>query len=443
MRLVSNALACCALCIVFGASQPVFAQTSSPPHKQVVADPAAEALNKLLDAAQAAADKQDYAEAARNYEDYLAKMPDDAIVHYDLGYAYSALNRQEDAKGEFQRAIALDPKMSAGYLNLGVLLLGSDPAAAVEPLENAADLAPQDARTKRILGTALERSGKLAPAIEQYQAARNLDETDFRNRVALGHALLSAGRASEAETEYRAALTLNATEIEIAQAHLGLAEILIAAKKLPEGAGELELYLKVQPNDAKTRVERAAVLIDLEKYDDALAELDRAAKAGAEDLRGLKLRSDIYWRQKRYADAVPVLQRAAALAPKDADIIARLGEVYLQAKDYVNAVHWLATAYSMDPKAGDVLDYLIAAEIGGKNYSGALRALDELETRQELSAQSWYLRASCYDNLGQAAQALDAYKRFLQLNKDENSDMYFVATDRVRALGRELQNKKR
>ena len=51
------------------------------------------------------------------------------------------------------------------------------------------------------------------------------------------------------------------------------------------------------------------------------------------------------------------------------------------------------------------------------------------------------MRASCYDKLGQLMQALDAYKMFLQMNKDENSDMYFAATARARALPREIREK--
>jgi tetratricopeptide (TPR) repeat protein len=442
MKSLPKPLACYALCILLGASQQVFAQTPSTPRKHVT-DPAAEALNKLLNAAQEAVDKRDYAGAAQNYQDYLAKKPDDAIVHYDLGYAYSALNRPADAKGEYERAIALDPKMASAYLNLGVTLLGTDPTAALEPLGKAADLSPQDARTKWLFGTALERSGKLPEAIEQYQAARKLDDADFKIRLALGHALLAAGRAGDAETEYRAALGLHATEIELAQAHFGLAEAFITGKKPSEGASELELYLKSQPNDANSRVERAALLIDLNKYDEALAELDRAAATRPDDLRTLKLRSDIYWKQKRYAEAIPVLQKGAALAPKDGDIAATLGEAYLQKKDYPNAVHWLATAYDINPKANDVLADLVDAEYDSKNYAQALSALDALGKRRELPASSWYIRAACYDNLGQAAQALDAYQTFLRLNKDENSDMYFVSTSRVRILTRELQNKKR
>jgi tetratricopeptide (TPR) repeat protein len=442
MRSHWSPLAGFALCVLLGGFHGVSAQTPAPARKHV-ADPAAQALNDLLNAAQTAIDKQDYAGALRNYQDYLSKKPDDAIVHYDLGYVYSTLNRPANAKSEYERAIALDPKMGAAYLNLGLTILDSDPSAAVAALQNAADLSPQDAHTKWALGTALEKSGKLPAAIEQYEAARKLDGADFKIRLSLGYALLTAGRASDAEAEYRAALTLHASERELAEAHLGLAEVLISAKKLRESISELALYLASEPNDAKARLERASVLFDMDKYDDALAELDRAAKIGPEDLGTLKLRSDIYWKQKRYADAVAVLQKAAALAPHDADISARLGEAYLRNKDYPNATHWLAAAYTMNPQANDVLAYLVDAEYDGKNYAEALAALDALSKREELPLASWYVRAVCYDNLGQIAQALDAYQKFLQLNTNENSDMYFVSTARVRVLTRELQNKKR
>jgi superkiller protein 3 len=443
MTRIAPPLAICALCALLAGAVRTSGQTSPPPRKHVVTDPDAKALNDLLNAAQAALDKQDFESAAQDYRDYLAKKPDDAIVHYDLGYLYSALNRPDDAKPEYQRAITLDPKMAAAYLNLGVTLIASDPAAAVEPLQKAVELTPQDAHAKWLLGTALDRSGKLAEAVEELQGARKLDDADIKIQLSLAHALLASDRAADAETEYRAALAMQGTPAEMGDAHRGLEQTLLAEKKSPDAAGELALYLESHPNDVKARVDHASMLFDLGKYDDSLAELDRAAKSGPEDLRALKLRSDILWKQKRYADAVVTLNKAAALAPKDPDIAARLGEAYLLAKDYPNSVRWLAAAYTANPGATDVLASLVDAEYGSKNYTQALAALDTLAKHQDLPPASVYLRASCYDNLGQIQPALDAYQKFLQLNKDQNSDMYFVSTARVRVLTRELQNKKR
>jgi tetratricopeptide (TPR) repeat protein len=442
MRLVLKPLAWCALCALLGAFQGRCAQTSPAPRKSAP-DPAAQELNRLLTTAQEAIDRRDYETAARHYQDYLTKKPDDATVHYDLGYVYTALKQPVDAKSEYEKAIALNPKMGAAYQNLGLTLLPTDPSAAIALLQKAAELLPTDGRTKWLLGAALEKNDKLPAAIEQYRAAEKVDDKDPDIRVSLGRALLSAGHASDAETALREALSLHPAGDSLAEAHLCLAQALIAEKKLDEGASELALYLQHSPNDIAARITHASVLVDMGKDDDALAELDQASTAGPEGLRAMRLRSQIYFEKKRYNDDIPLLQRAAAIAPKDPDISARLGRVYLLTKDYPSAVRWLAAAYNMNPSATDLLGDAVEAEYLNKNYGETLAGLDELSKRKVLPMGSWYMRATCYDHLGQAPQALGAYQKFLQLNKDENSDMYFVSTARVRVLTRELQNKKR
>jgi superkiller protein 3 len=419
------------------------AQKPSATPKHGVANAEAQALNHLLDAAQEAIDRQDYASAAQNYQDYLAKKPDDATIHYDLGYVYTALHKPADAKSEYEKAIALNPKLAPAYQNLGITLLATDPAGAVAALQKAAELLPADARTKWLLGTALENNGKPAPAIDQFEAAEQLDAKDAEIRISLGQALLKAGRSKEAFAAFQDALALQPTGRALAEAHLGLGRAAITEKQLDKGASELAAYLEMEPTDADVRIDRASALVDLGKDDDALAELNRASTKGQEQLRALKLRSQIYWEKKRYDDALPVLQKAVALAPRDPDLLARLGRVYLQKKDYADAVRFLAAAYNMNPSANDLLADAVEAEYLNKNYREALAALDALAKREELPLGSWFMRAACYDNLGDAANALDAYQKFLQLNRDENSDMYFIATARSRVLTRELQNKKR
>jgi Tfp pilus assembly protein PilF len=138
-----------------------------------------------------------------------------------------------------------------------------------------------------------------------------------------------------------------------------------------------------------------------------------------------------------------VLMKAIALAPQDPSLPAELGHAYLQKKDYPNAVKELTLAMNINPKSLDVLNDLVVAEYLNKNYGAALSGLDIVAQHEDLAIGSWFIRATCYDKLGQAAPALAAYQKFLQLNKDENSDMYFEAAARSRTLARELQNKKR
>jgi Flp pilus assembly protein TadD len=427
------------------------AQVVGTSRTKIPQDPAAIELNRLLTAAQDAVSKNDYASAAQDYRDYLAKKPDDAVVHYNLGYAYTALQKPAEAKSEYQKAIALDPKMAAAYQNLGVTLIPTDPAAAIEPLQHAAELMPEDARTKWLLAVALEATKKDTQAIEQYQAAAKLDAKNAEIRNSLGFALLRTGRAGEAEAVFREALLLLSSGLPAGQragtasdeAHKGLLQALLAQKKNDEAAAEMGVYLAGHPHDASMELEHASLLMEAGKDDDALAELDKAASAGPESLRALKLQALIYFHKKQYDNAVPVLTNAFALAPQDPELRAQLGHAYLEKKDYANAVPVLITALNMNQQSIDVLKDLVAAEYLNKNYAATLHGLDVLAQKETPAMGSWFVRATCYDKLGQAAPALEAYKKFLEMNKDENSDMYFEATARVRTLTRELANKKR
>jgi Flp pilus assembly protein TadD len=429
-----------ALCVSVASLTASGAQNTGVTRTRIHRGADAAELNRLLNAAQTAVDQKDFDTAAKTYQQYLAKKPDDATVHFDLGYAYTALGRIDEAKSEYHKAIALDPKMGAAYLNLGLTLLPSSPGEAIDPLQHAVDLMPDQARPKFLLGTAFDRSGKLDDAIAQYQAAEKLDAEDFNTHLALGLAFLRARRPAEAEPEFRAAL---AHHPDSDQAHLGLGQCLIAQKQYQPGIAELKMYLTSHPGDAKIRVERAAALVDLGNLDEAKAELDRAAEQGPESVDALELRARIYFAEKQYASAVAPLQQAVALAPQNSNFRALLGHALLQAKKYPEAVSQLLAANHLDPSANDVLADLILAEYNTKNYAASLQVLDVLSRRAPLPPESWFIRGACYDKLEQPEQALDAYQHFLQLNTNENSDMYFEASSRARDLARELKYKKK
>lgn len=426
-----------ALGAFFGAPSFSSAQTNTTRTRIRVPD---DTPDPALVAARGAMDHKDYAGAVQSYKEYLAQKPDDADAHFDLGNAYASLKQSADAKAEYEKAISLDPKLDVAYVNLGITLMETDPDAAIAPFQKAAALLPNEARPRFLLGWAYESAGKLPLAIEQYQAAAKLDAKSSDSRFALGRALLTSHRPAEAEPEFRAALAIDPSND---QAHLGLSQCLMAQKKFDEAASELHAYLESQPNDSEARLARALALARQDKNEEALAELDRAATGGRESLAGLKLRAQILFQMKRYDDAIPVLQKTAKLVPQDPDIPARLGHLYLEKRDYPNAVQALLVAFKMNPQANDVLGELVAAEYLSKSYEPALKALDLLSQREELPAGTVFIRATCYDKLGQAALALDAYQKFLALNKDENNDMYFEASARVRFLTRELKEKKK
>jgi tetratricopeptide (TPR) repeat protein len=440
MNACSKSLAVCMLSAAFlSIASDLPAQTVGSSHKRVPQDPESIALNNILAEAQTAMDGKDFASAAKDYQSYLDKKPDDAAVHFQLGYALTAMQKLDEAKVQYQKAIELNPKMSEAYLNLGLTLLDSAPNAAIGPLEKATELVPNQVHARFALASAYERTGNSKLAIEQYQAAEKLDDKDFEIHLALGRTLLNANRSAEAETEFKMALTL---KHDSAISQLGLAKSLASQKQSAEAAEAFGAYLALVPTDSAARIEHASLLFDAGKLDESLAELDRAANGSPETLPALKLRALIYYQKKQFSEVVPVLVKAIALAPQDPNLPAELGHAYLEKKDYPNAVQELTVAMKANPSL-DVLNDLVVAQYLSKNYSAALSGLDFLSQHEDLPLGSWFIRATCYDRLGQVAPALAAYQKFLQLNKDENSDMYFEAAARSRTLARELKEKKR
>ena len=404
--------------------------------KEQRADP----LAALLRQAEEAMEKKNYAAAVPLLQSYLAQRPEDATAHFQLGYVFSALERWDAAKSEYNRAIALNPKLVAAYLNLGLVLLDREPAAAVEPFRRAAELLPDQARPRFLAGLALERAGHLADAIEEYEAAERLDPKNFQIGFALGRALLASGRAADAEPQFREAVALDHNS---APARLGLAESLLSQKKQEAAAAEFAAYLELQPQDRDARAQRASILADLKRYDEALAELGRSDAPAPPALAAARLRAEIYLAQKQWTPAAEALQRALALAPQDAELHARLGRVWLEKRDFPAAERELRQALQLDRNATDALRDLVDVYYLAQNCAATLTALDLLAQREPPNAGSWFVRATCYDKLARKEEAVAAYEKFLALDQGRSENQSFQARQRIRILTQELQKKKR
>jgi Tfp pilus assembly protein PilF len=420
------------MAFVLIAAPSTFAQASGEPSNHTADD---SALVSLLTKAQGDIDNQDYGAAAEKYQDYLAQHPDDAQVHFQLGYCYTALQKNDQARAEYQKATELDPKMAPAFLNLGLTELSSDPAAAVTPLGRAAELMPDQERPKLLLATALAHSGETDQAIAQYQAAAKIDPSDGELHRDFGATLFAANRPADAEKELRAALAANAQD---AGANRMLGECLLAEKKYDEAATQLASYLKSQPGDDKTRFSLVSILIDAAKYDDAIAELDRATPAAQGSLAALELRFNALEGAKRYDEALATLAKAEAVAPGEADIHAKMAHLFLDRKDYARASQEFVATLKLQPANGDALAGLVNAEYSAKDYVDTVQAIDLLSKQKTLSTQTLFIQADCYDKLGKKPEALDAYEKFLAANTDRNNDMYFAAAERARILRREL-----
>jgi superkiller protein 3 len=417
-------------CFIVGAQAP---PQITRPKTQKLANP----LNDLLDDAQRAMDANNYEAAIPPLQKFIADQPEVAYGHFQLAYAYTALKRSDEARAEYERAVALDPKMAEAFLNLGILLLQTDPASAVKPLQKAVDLLPSQSRPRLLLAMAQERSGDLAGAATSFEGAARLDAQDTEALLHLGNLYLKLNRPAEAEAKFRSALE---AQPKSAAAALGIAQSLEAQGK-PDAADAYQTYLELQPADAGARARLVHLLLAQQKYDAALAELDRADAGKPPSSDSLRMRADIQIAQKKLDDAVGTLQQAIKLAPRDAQLIGGLGRLYLQKRDFPAAERELKAALQIDPGNAVYWKDLTSTYYLSGNCPATLAALDVVAKLETPAAGAWFMRALCYDKLRQLQPALDAYQKFLDLEQGKNSDQVWQAQQRSKVLKHMLQEK--
>ena len=410
------------------------APKTSQPATQKLRNP----LNDLLDEAQAALDKNDYEAAIPPLQKFIAEKPDVAFAHFQLAYAYTALKRPDDARQEYERSIALDPKMAEAQLNLGVLLLERQPAAAVAVLRRAVELLPSESRPRYLLGLAQERSGDFSGAVESFAGATRLDPKDLDSLTRLGQVLLRLGKSADAEGKFRAALELQPNSPEALQ---GLAQSLDQQKK-PQAVDAYRNYLAAEPDDKAARLRLVHLLVEQQKYDEAVAEnaKDNAGQPATVD--DLKLRADIEINQKKLDEAITTLRRALALAPNDAQLHGGLGRIYLEKRQFADAEKELKAALELDRNNLAYWKDLSSTYYLAGNCQAALAALDVIGKAKAGGAGTWFIRALCYDKLNQVQPALDAYRKFLELDENKNPDQVWQANQRIHVLEKVAEKKR-
>ncbi len=435
------ALALLALLTPFpSGSQPAPRQSRAPnqtPNQKPNEKPAQkeDPVDPLLAQAQDALDRKDYTAAVALLEKVVAARPTEALPHFDLGVADSQLKRNPEAIAEFRQAISLDPNFPPAHLNLGLLLLDSDPAAAAASFERAAQLMPGQVRPVYLAAEALERGGKRAEAIVQYRAAVTLAPKDDAIMVALARTLLADGQLPAAESSYRQALALKP---DSAPAQFGLAESLLRQQKNAEAVDILKDYLQNTPDDRQARFERAVALQTMNRLDDSLAELDRLDAGAAPSPEASKLRGSIYMQQKKWTDAAGAFTKALAASPDDAQLHLWMGHTKMELHDYSAAETELRRSLQLAPANPEALGELSSVYYLSGQYDAVLSTLDLLAQRETLTAINWFFRALSCDKLGRKPEAAAAYRKFLELDRGERPDQEFQAQARLTLLLREL-----
>ncbi|WP_321471881.1 tetratricopeptide repeat protein [uncultured Paludibaculum sp.] len=196
--------------------------------------------------------------AAALLQDAVAIQPRFAEAWSDLGEARKAMLDEPGALAAFEESVRIDPENAVAQLRLGgELLRQGRPHEAVQHLQAADRLKPNDQATLNGLQLALRQDGQIDQAnvvkqrLTEVLHAIDVESQNAFNALRLnneGAELEKDGKLSEALEKYRAALALDPTHIGI---RVNYAVAALRLGRWADGLAQLREALRRAPGDPK------------------------------------------------------------------------------------------------------------------------------------------------------------------------------------------------
>jgi tetratricopeptide (TPR) repeat protein len=122
--------------------------------------------------------QRQYQEASQEFQAELENTPDYAQAMVYLADAEIQMNRNDDARALLERVVKIDPAISLGHLDLGIVYAEANREEdALREFKAAAELKPDDVNVHMRLGRLYRSMGRTSEAKNEFDKARNLNRS--------------------------------------------------------------------------------------------------------------------------------------------------------------------------------------------------------------------------------------------------------------------------
>lgn len=214
---------------------------SNASKKTISASPNLQDVNTLI----ALFSEGRYAEAAAIAQTMTVRFPFYGFGWKALGSVFKQMGRNADALNPMQKAVALLPNDAEAHNNLGAILtdLGRLDEAVCR-YQRALRIKPDLADAYYNLGNTFTNLGRLTEAETNYRRALEIRPDDAKTHYNLGVILQNLNRLNEAEASYSRALQLKP---DYADAHYNLGNLLLKQSSFEQAITHYEQALVVAP----------------------------------------------------------------------------------------------------------------------------------------------------------------------------------------------------
>ena len=400
----------------------------------------------------ASLDLNDGEAATKIFAEMITGLGDTAQLHVEFGRAYLNSDFATKAAPEFERAIALDPKLPGAHYGLAVALLtaggddqqGNIQTQAQAALEAELKLSPNDASTHAQLGNLALQQHRPQDAERELKQAATLDPADPSAQFYLGQLYAQSGRKPEAIAAFRKSIALTRdpafNRYQVQKVHYQLARLLLETGQQDEGRKEMQLSATLLKRSLGKDRDRLASELEGEKASPESASTlavtqpdspERASAVAAVDAYEKQLRpaiADSYNNLGAIAaqadhplEALPAFERAYEWNPQLPGIDQNWGLAAFRAGRFAQAIAPLTRALRVEPQNAGTRAELAISLFKTEAFAPALETLKPIAPQVEATPQLAFVRAASLARTA-AANSSDLAAAIRQLSTLEQAD---------------------
>jgi tetratricopeptide (TPR) repeat protein len=338
--------------------------------------------------------------------------PDKSIKYYNLGLDAAQRNDYTEAVKLWNEAVRYRPDDPETRYNLGAALIAMKRyAEAEEHLRAAVALNSLDADAQGLLGESLQGQDRLAEAKNAYGFALGIKPTHVPSLIGLASIALTEGQSRSAENYATQAVELDPGNLE---ANLLLSEAYFRNGDFNAAYGQVLSARNLGPTNAALFFLTGKIAYARHMYADALDALQSARALGAATdevfcylgLSNLAL-GDTGEAEKEFRLSI-YKNKANAMAWKG------LAETYIKEKRWREAGEAVEQAARIDASDPETLLDGAAVRMGTGDLNGAVRTLEALRARAEYPSITDYYLGHAFLRMRNDAEARAAFQRFVR-----------------------------
>jgi protein O-mannosyl-transferase len=258
------------------------------------------------------------------WQDVVAQHDDDWVAHNDVASELFKQGRLDEALGELQAALRLNPTYAPAQSNYGNILLASGkPEEAIKYFQQAVSLAPDFTEAQNNLGLVLEATGKIQQAKQQYQVALQTGPAFIEAHLNLARVLLNNGESDEALAHYRQAADLEPDDVRV---HFDYAKALFTLHRATEAIDQYRDVLRLRPDLASAENNLGIALTQVRQYSEAVAHFNKSIQLEPNDAETYLNCGIALLLVDRPQEAIDRFERALKIKPDDAQVWVELAK---------------------------------------------------------------------------------------------------------------------